>query len=233
MSADGPVPGKLGRVREKLIAAKEEWAAARRRPSARASGPANRDRAARTGSDRLPPGQHLVRDWPVLDLGITPAIDRADWRLSITGLVEQPLTIDWAGFLDLPNTQSRSDIHCVTSWSIYDNDWDGVAMAWLLDQVRPKDGASHALIHGYDGYTTNLTLDDLRRLDVLLAWRWQGAPLAPEHGGPVRLVIPHLYFWKSAKWVQRIEIFDDNVPGFWEVRGYHDRGDPWKEERYE
>ncbi|MDY1009696.1 sulfite oxidase-like oxidoreductase [Sphingomonas sp. CFBP9019] len=186
----------------------------------------------RAEGDRLPPGQHLVRDWPVLDLGQQPDIARERWRLTIDGMVERPVTLDWAGFMALPQTAVRSDIHCVTTWSRYDNDWSGVATRDLLDHVGPVDAAAFLTLHGYDGYTTNVPLADFAAADALLAHSWQGKPLTREHGGPVRLVIPHLYFWKSAKWISRIAFLGADEPGFWEVNGYHRRGDPWAEERY-
>lgn len=186
----------------------------------------------RAEGDRLPPGQHLVRDWPVLDLGQQPDIARERWRLTIDGLVERPVTLDWAGFVALPQTAVRSDIHCVTTWSRYDNDWSGVATRDLLDHVGPVDAAAFLTLHGYDGYTTNVPLADFAAADALLVHSWQGKLLTREHGGPVRLVIPHLYFWKSAKWISRIAFLSADKPGFWEVNGYHRRGDPWAEERY-
>ncbi len=187
---------------------------------------------ARPDEQRLPPGQHLVRDWPVLDLGRQPEVSRERWSLRIGGMVERPITLDWAGLMALPQTGSRSDIHCVTSWSRYDNDWDGVATADLLDLVDPRDEAVAIMLHGSDGYTTNVTLADFAAPGVLLAHSWQGKPLERQHGGPVRLVVPHLYFWKSAKWLSEIEFKGVDRPGYWEQNGYHMRGDPWTEERY-
>lgn len=189
-------------------------------------------RAARPETERLPPGQHLTRDWPVLDLGQQPAITRDNWRLLIGGAVEQPKVWDWESFARQPQSHRISDIHCVTSWSRFDNDWEGVATADLLDIVRPNPAARFVALHGYDGYTTNLTIEDFAAADALLAHSWQGRPLGREHGGPVRLVVPHLYFWKSAKWVKRIDFLADDQPGFWEASGYHNRGDPWREQRY-
>jgi DMSO/TMAO reductase YedYZ molybdopterin-dependent catalytic subunit len=189
-------------------------------------------RVARPEADRLPPGQHLVRDWPVLDLGQHPAITRDNWRLLIGGAVERPMVWDWATFERQPRTANTSDIHCVTSWSRYDNGWAGVATRDLLDIVGPKEEAGFVALHGYDGYTTNLSLEDFAAEDALLAHSWEGAPLSREHGGPVRLVVPHLYFWKSAKWLKRIAFLTNDQPGFWEVNGYHNRGDPWREQRY-
>ena len=187
---------------------------------------------ARPETDRLPPGQHLVRDWPVLDLGAQPDISTDRWRLKVSGLVARPVTLDWAGLMALPQTMLRSDIHCVTTWSRYDNDWTGVLTRDLLDLVEPRDEAAFLMLHGYDGYTTNVPLADFAAPDAMLVYRWQGRPLERAHGGPVRLVIPHLYFWKSAKWLRGIDVLGADKPGFWEQNGYHMRGDPWDEERY-
>jgi DMSO/TMAO reductase YedYZ molybdopterin-dependent catalytic subunit len=189
-------------------------------------------RTARPESERLPPGQHLVRGWPVLDLGEQPEISRNDWRLTIDGAVEHPAIWSWEAFLRQPQTESVSDIHCVTTWSRYDNHWTGVATRDLLDAVSPKPEARFVVLHSYDEYTTNLTLEDFASPDALLACSWEGAALTREHGGPVRLIVPHLYFWKSAKWLQRIEFRARDERGLWEVNGYHNRGDPWQEQRY-
>lgn len=146
--------------------------------------------AARGADERLPPGQHLVRDWPVLDLGRQPDVSTDRWRLTIKGLVARPVSLDWSAFVALPQTERRSDIHCVTTWSRYDNDWAGVATRTLLDLVEPRDEAAFVVLHGYDGYTTNVLLADLAAEDALIAREWQGKPLTREHGGPARLVIP-------------------------------------------
>ena len=214
--ADPPAASKLTR-------SKERWAH---------EGRFLTDQVVRPGAGRLPPGQHLVARAPVLDLGLKPDLPRAEWRLTLRGLVEAPLALDWAGFLALPQARTRSDIHCVTTWSRYDNVWDGVPTRVLLDAVRPRPEARFVLLRAYDGYTTNLPLADFAAEDAILAHAWDGAPLAPEHGGPVRLVVPHLYFWKSAKWLQAIAFTAEDRPGFWEERGYHARGDPWGEQRY-
>lgn len=187
---------------------------------------------ARPEAERLPPGQHLVKDWPVLDLGMHPDVPTSRWRLEVFGAVERPMIWDWAGFQALPQSRAMSDIHCVTTWSRYDNAWDGVLTRDLLQFVMPKPDARFVVLQSYDGYTTNLSLDDFAVDDALLAHSWQGSPLAQMHGGPLRLVVPRLYFWKSAKWLQRIEFRTEDRPGFWEVRGYHNRGDPWNEQRY-
>ena len=189
-------------------------------------------KVARPDEQRLPPGQHLTNDWPVLDLGLTPEIPRERWRLDVYGAVEHPLFWDFAQFMAEKQTQSVSDIHCVTTWSRYDNQWEGLATRDLLAACQPRADAGFVVLHSYDGYTTNLALEDFAAEDALLVHSWSGKPLEVEHGGPVRLVVPHLYFWKSAKWLKAIEFLNDDAPGYWEVRGYHNRGDPWAEQRY-
>jgi DMSO/TMAO reductase YedYZ molybdopterin-dependent catalytic subunit len=181
---------------------------------------------------RLPPGQHLVKNWPVLDLGQTPNVTKENWRLNITGAVEHPATWTWHDLKSAPQTHKLSDIHCVTSWSRYDNNWDGVTTHDLMEAVQPRPEATHVLLTSNDGYTTNLTLEDFSSPEALLVHTWEGQPLPLDHGGPVRLVVPHLYFWKSAKWIRQIEFATRDHPGFWEVRGYHNHADPWLEERY-
>ncbi|HTO33972.1 MAG TPA: sulfite oxidase-like oxidoreductase [Pararhizobium sp.] len=189
-------------------------------------------RITRAETDRLPPGQHLVKNWPVLDLGQQPQISLADWSLQIVGGVENPVKLDWHAFHQLPQTNKLSDIHCVTTWSRYDNRWQGVSTHNLLDLVMPRPEANFVLLTSYDGYTTNLPLADFASEDGILATAWEGEPLTREHGGPMRLVIPHLYFWKSAKWLRRIEFLVGDQAGFWEKNGYHMLGDPWREQRY-
>lgn len=181
---------------------------------------------------RLPPGQRLVTNWPVLDLGVQPHVTTADWRLRLDGAVAQPLELDWAAFLALPQAEDVSDIHCVTQWSRYDNRWQGVATAVLAGLVQPLPEARHVILHSHDGYTTNVELGHFLVGDCIVAHSHDGVPLTREHGGPARLVIPRWYFWKSAKWIKRIEFSAVDKPGFWEVRGYHNVGDPWLEERY-
>jgi DMSO/TMAO reductase YedYZ molybdopterin-dependent catalytic subunit len=209
--------------REKLISAKEAWAREGRLLTGTTADPER---------DRLPPGQRLVRDWPVLDLGVQPDVTAARFRLDVDGAVRRPLSLRLDAFMALPQTEIVSDVHCVTQWSRYDNRWTGVAARTLIAMVEPKEEARHVVFHSYDGYTTNIRLDQFDQPDVLLAHSWNGAKLSREHGGPVRPVIPRLYFWKSAKWVRRIEITIGDRPGFWEQRGYHNNADPWKEERY-
>ena len=186
----------------------------------------------RPEDERLPPGQHLVKNWPVLDLGRQPDVSRERWRLKIGGLVQRPVTLDWAGFMALPQRTTRSDIHCVTTWSRYDNDWTGVKVRDLFDMIGVKEEAGFVMLHSSDGYTTNLPLMDFAAPDAILATHWMGQPLTRAHGGPMRAVIPHLYFWKSAKWLNRIDLLPGDQAGFWERNGYHMYGDPWREQRY-
>ena len=189
-------------------------------------------KVSRPEDERLPPGQHLVRNWPVLDLGQQPMINEFSWRLDCGGLVEQTPSLTWREFQALPQSRVVSDIHCVTTWSRYDNKWDGVLTRDYLDLVMPKPDASHVLLTSHDGYTTNVPLADFAAEDAMLVTAWEGKPLTREHGGPMRLVVPHLYFWKSAKWLKRIDFLDQDQAGFWERNGYHMYGDPWKEQRY-
>jgi len=181
---------------------------------------------------RLPPGQVKTDKWPVLHHGNVPQVDLARWDLRVDGLVEHPQRWTWDEFRALPRVRVRSDIHCVTRWSRCDNAWDGVAMTEVLRRAVVKPAARFAIIHADPDYTTNVPLDDLARDDVLLADMHDEVALAPEHGWPLRLVVPQRYFWKSAKWVRRIELTADDRPGFWERNGYHNEADPWNEERY-
>jgi DMSO/TMAO reductase YedYZ molybdopterin-dependent catalytic subunit len=189
-------------------------------------------RITRADTDRLPPGQHLVKNWPVLDLGQQPRVQTGNWALQIVGAIENPVTLDWDAFHRLPQSNRLSDIHCVTTWSRYDNRWQGVSTHDLLDLVMPRPEANFVLLTSYDGYTTNLPLLDFASEEGILATAWEGEPLTRDHGGPMRLVIPHLYFWKSAKWLRRIEFLVGDQAGFWEKNGYHMLGDPWREQRY-
>ena len=181
---------------------------------------------------KLPPGQSLTLKWPVPHYGSVPNFDPKTWDLSIYGLVESPLKLTWLEFNKLPKTQTTSDFHCVTRWSRFDNHWQGVAMQEVLRRVQPKPNASHVLIHAEQGFTANVPLADLDRPEVLLATHHDGQPLSADHGYPLRLIVPHLYAWKSVKWLRGLEFLDHDVPGFWEQNGYHMYGDPWKEQRY-
>ena len=207
----------------KLTRTKEKWAREGRFLTGKITRPEDQ---------RLPPGQHLTKDWPVLDLGVVPPVSRERWRLDVYGAIETPVFWTFAEFAAQKQARFTSDIHCVTTWSRYDNEWEGLATRELLAVCQPREDARFVTLHSHDGYTTNLALEDFAAEDALLAHSWSGQPLTEEHGGPVRLVVPHLYFWKSAKWLQAIEFLTEDAPGFWEVRGYHNRGDPWAEQRY-
>lgn len=198
------------------------------------SGPPNRH-----GRPKLPVGQHEVRNWPVLDLGDVPSISTAEWRLEIGGLVENPVSLAWDDFLELPQAEDVSDFHCVTTWSRFDNHWKGVRFRTLAELVVPKPDATHVLCTGYDHapgtaipYTTNLPLARAVEDDVLLVHTWEGRPLPREHGGPCRMVTPRLYAWKGTKWIRRIEFLDADRRGFWEERGYSNTAEPWVNDRY-
>ncbi len=182
--------------------------------------------------ERIPPGQTQTKKWPVLHAGEIPRYAPGKWSFRCFGLVERERTWSDAEFRALPRVEVACDIHCVTHWSRLDSRFSGVRARDLLGQVAIRPEARFVLVHADPGYTTNVALDDLLADDVLLATHEGGKPLDPEHGGPVRLVVPRLYFWKSAKWVRGFELTDVDVPGFWERAGYHMRGDPWREERY-
>ncbi len=168
----------------------------------------------------------------MLDLGAQPNIPKEQWRLFVNGAVENPVRLTWSDFEALPQVESVSDMHCVTQWSRYDNHWKGVSSRAILDLVMPRSEAKHIVFHSYDTYTTNVSLEVFADPDVLLAHTWEGLPITREHGGPLRVIIPRWYLWKSAKWIKRIEFVMEDKPGFWETRGYHNEGDPWLEQRY-
>jgi DMSO/TMAO reductase YedYZ molybdopterin-dependent catalytic subunit len=202
--------------------------------SPRGSGAPNRH-----GMPKLPIGQRAVSNWPVLDLGVLPKIALADWRLEIDGLVRRPMTLDWDAFMALPQADDESDFHCVTTWSRMDLRWRGVRFADLMARAEPTSDAHYVTTTGYDvdpssgePYTTNLSLEDAMTPDVLLVHTVDGRPLPPEHGGPCRMITPRLYAWKGAKWIRRITLTRDDVPGFWERRGYSNTAYPWYEDRY-
>lgn len=183
-------------------------------------------------ADRLPPGQIVTRKWPVLHYSHVPRIDTATWRFEVTGLVGRPLSLTWEDLAQFGRQETVCDIHCVTRWSRYDNTFAGIPVRTILEASGVKPEARHVMIHAAPDYSTNLPLADLDRVENLLATHHNGEPLTPEHGGPIRLLVPHLYFWKSAKWVTGFELLDADWPGFWEENGYHMRGDPWQEERF-
>jgi DMSO/TMAO reductase YedYZ molybdopterin-dependent catalytic subunit len=183
---------------------------------------------------RLPPGQHDIgSDFPVLSAEVTPRADRDHWTMSVDGLVAKTHTWTWADMHLLPQSEYHGDIHCVTSWSKLGTQFGGVSVDVLLDAAQPLPQATHVLATSSTGYTTNLPLEHISNGQAWVAWTHEGKPLTSEHGGPVRLLVPHLYFWKSAKWVTRLTLLDHDERGFWERNGYHDLGDPWREQRYQ
>jgi len=191
------------------------------------TGPANRH-----GMPRLPTGQYETSKWPVLDLGIKPEIDTADWKLTIDGACARPTALGWDDFMALEQVEDVSDFHCVTTWSRFDMTWRGVRLADAVALAEPDAAAEHVMLHAYDGYTTNLSLVEALKQDVLLVHTVDGEPLPREHGGPVRVITPQLYAWKGAKWVNRIELMTRDRRGFWEERGYSNTAHPWRNDRY-
>lgn len=210
---------------ERLIKTKEQWAKARR-------GGEEREVFETDPTNRLPPGQQLRSNWPVLDLGYHPEIALADWTLTVTGFIAKPVVWTWADFLAQPQLTLVSDFHCVTSWSTFDNQWEGVSFRQLMAVVKPLSLAKYVLFKSYDDYTTNLPLEACDDEDVLLAHTWHRKPLTQEHGGPVRMIVPKRYAWKGAKWVKEITFSDRDEKGFWEVRGYSNTALPWNNDRY-
>jgi DMSO/TMAO reductase YedYZ molybdopterin-dependent catalytic subunit len=200
----------------------------------RGDGPPNRH-----GMPAIPVGQHLVKNWPVLDLGEQPLVGTKEWRLEVTGLVHNPVTLTWDDFMALPQVEDVSDFHCVTTWSRLDNHWKGVRFSTIAELVVPDDAAQFVLSTGYDflpgsyiPYTVNLPLGRALEDDVLLVHTWEGKPLPREHGGPCRMITPKLYAWKGAKWIRKIEFLAEDRKGFWEVRGYSNTAEPWLDDRY-
>ena len=210
--------------KERYIAAKQQWA-----EKQKARGVAAR---AAPGRDRLPPGQKLTTGFPVLDLGVQPAIPEQDWRLKVDGLVGNPVSLSWSDFNALPQVEDVSDFHCVTTWSKFDCRWGGVAFTTLYELVKPAAGAAFVYFTSYDGYSTNVALEKCLDDDVLVATSFDGGPIPLEHGGRARVIIPKLYAWKGAKFVSGITFLADDKLGFWEVRGYSNTADPWTEDRY-
>ena len=182
--------------------------------------------------DRVPPGQYVTDRFPVLHAGPTPRIDLETWNFTVNGLVEEERSFTLDDIKQLPRSTKTYDIHCVTKWSKLDTQWEGVAVQTLMEHVRPLASASHVLVWAEHGFTANLPLEDFLREDNLFAWRFDGEELELEHGWPLRLVVPHLYFWKSVKWVRGLRFMDHDEPGFWERNGYHMYGDPFREQRY-
>lgn len=209
-------------MKEAYIAAKERWARKM----------AGQMKAQPRSENRLPPGQRQVTNFPVLDLGIQPEVSLDKWELKIHGQVENPVTLGWNDFLALPQFKDVSDFHCVTTWSQFDMEFEGVAFFTIADLVRPKPAASHVYFKSFDGYSTNNPLEVCMDDDVLVAHQWNGKPLPKEHGGPARVIVPKRYAWKGAKWVREIIFLDRDLLGFWELRGYSNTADPWTEDRF-
>ncbi|WP_447973682.1 sulfite oxidase-like oxidoreductase [Nitrospira sp. Kam-Ns4a] len=212
---------------QRLIAKKEEWAKLKRGLVEEGVAQDQRPRL-----DRLPPGQHPTKGWPVLDLGIHPSIVLEEWTLTVGGLVENPFTWTWQQYLSQPQVQVVSDFHCVTTWSTFDNVWEGVGFRTLLRVARPRPEARFVFFTSYDGYTTNLPLEACDAEDVLIARTLNGEPLSREHGGPARVIVPSRYAWKGAKWIKDIAFLERDRKGYWEVRGYSNTALPWDEDRY-
>ncbi|MEM9452562.1 MAG: sulfite oxidase-like oxidoreductase [Myxococcota bacterium] len=186
----------------------------------------------RHGMPKIPPGQYVTNKWPVLDLGGKPVVPEKTWRLEIDGEVAAPLSLGWEDLMALPQVTEASDFHCVTTWSKMDMTWTGVRLGEVLARARPTDAAGFVFFHAYDGYTTNLPLEEALKDDVLLGHTVEGKPLVMEHGGPVRVITPQLYAWKGAKWIKRIEVLREDRLGFWEQHGYSNSAHPWRNDRY-
>jgi DMSO/TMAO reductase YedYZ molybdopterin-dependent catalytic subunit len=186
----------------------------------------------RDGNPKLPPGQRKVDNWPVLDLGVTPEIDEFTWNLTISGLVNNPVMYTWDDFMELPQIEDVSDFHCVTTWSQMDNHWRGVLFSEIANRAGVRPEAKFVYIKAFDGYSTNLPLEEAMKYDVLLVHEWEGHPLLREHGGPVRMITPQLYAWKGAKWIGEIIFNEKDELGFWEKRGYSNTAEPWLNDRY-
>jgi DMSO/TMAO reductase YedYZ molybdopterin-dependent catalytic subunit len=209
-------------MKDSYITAKERWAHKM----------AGKEKPAIRSTNRLPPGQRQVHNFPVLDLGVRPDVTLDKWELKIDGLVENPVTLNWQQFLALPQFKDVNDFHCVTTWSQFDMEFEGVAFFTLADLVKPKSSAAHVFFKSYDGYSTNNSLDVCMDDDVLIAYKWKGQPLTKEHGGPARVIIPKRYAWKGAKFIREITFLEHDMPGFWETRGYSNTADPWTEDRF-
>ncbi len=184
------------------------------------------------GMPKLPPGQHVVKKWPVLDLGVQPEIPRDLWTLSVQGEVENAYALNWDEFLALPQVEDVSDFHCVTSWSRMDNRWKGVQFKTLAEKAKLKPTATHVYVTGYDGYSTNMRLEEAMDEDVLIVHMWEGIDLPREHGGPARMITPRKWAWKGSKWIKGIFFLSEDQKGFWEVRGYSNTAEPWYDDRY-
>jgi DMSO/TMAO reductase YedYZ molybdopterin-dependent catalytic subunit len=226
-------PDKLQRIveaRMKLKARFEEKI--KQTPSVADNNPMGKGAPNRHGMPAIPVGQTITNKWPVLDLGIEPDINFAKWTLTIIGAVEHPLILDWQDFMDLPQIEVVSDFHCVTTWSKLNMPWKGVRLIDIAALVQPTEAATHIMCYGYDDYSTNVSMEEALKPDVLLVHTFEDKPLPKEHGGPVRMITPQLYAWKGSKWISRIEFLTKNKPGFWEERGYSNTAYPWRNDRY-
>ncbi len=186
----------------------------------------------RDGNPKIPPGQRVTTNWPVLDLGVQPELDETTWNLTVSGFVKNPETFTWDAFMQFPQVEDVSDFHCVTSWSRMDNRWVGVRFRDIAEHCELMDSARFVYIKAFDGYSTNLPLEQAMKKDVLLVHQWEGHPLTRDHGGPVRMITPQLYAWKGAKWIGEICFLDKDELGFWEKRGYSNTAEPWLNDRY-
>lgn len=226
-------PEKLQRIVEARMKLKSRFEDKMKLTPSMADGkPMGGGKQNRHGMPVVPVGQTITKKWPVLDLGTQPSISHDEWRLVIDGEVEHPVSLDWNEFLDLPQTEDTSDFHCVTTWSKLDMNWKGVRLLDLAALVQPLDTATHIMCYGYDDYSTNISLEEALKTDVLLVHTYEGVPLPKEHGGPVRMITPQLYAWKGSKWINRIEFLPANELGFWEQRGYSNTAYPWRNDRY-
>ena len=204
----------------------------RQTPSVADARPLGTGNPNRHGMPVLPVGQTITKKWPVLDLGIQPDINLNSWQLVVDGAVEHPLTLNWTDFMALPQIADTSDFHCVTTWSKLNMNWKGVRLLDLAALAQPKETATHILCYGYDDYTTNVSLEEALKPDVLLVHTVEGQALPREHGGPVRMITPQLYAWKGSKWINRVTFLTENKRGFWEERGYSNTAYPWRNDRY-
>ena len=212
----------MEKINEDYVARKERWARKM----------AGKEPRHERSQDRLPPGQREVHNFPVLDLGLHPEVPLEKWELKIHGHVENPVTLNWSEFKALPQFKDVSDFHCVTTWSQFDMEWEGVAFFTIAELVRPKASARHVFFKSYDGYSTNNPLEVCLDDDVLIAHSWNGKPLSVEHGGPARVIVPKRYAWKGAKFIREITFLDRDILGYWELRGYSIEADPWLEQRF-
>jgi DMSO/TMAO reductase YedYZ molybdopterin-dependent catalytic subunit len=226
-------PAKLQRIIEARMKLKARFEQQMQQtPSVADNKPMGNGAPNRHGMPVLPVGQTITYKWPVLDLGLQPDISLKDWKLTIDGAVEHPAILTWEEFMELPQTDDVSDFHCVTTWSKLNINWKGVRMLDIAALVQPLENATHIMCYGYDDYTTNVSLEEALKPDVLLVHTVEGVPLPKEHGGPVRMITPQLYAWKGSKWINRIEFITANRLGFWEQRGYSNTAYPWRNDRY-